>query len=455
MNRVSGALSSIFFQNEDVHSCSSNKIDDKDVTTTSSIPFVTLPKGVLGKIVSYLCIHDILNIRLTCITLHEVSFLKEVLCSLQVSVQSICNRSIWTLVNFLERVQCGRFVQVNILCKDLTYENAELILKCLKNVSVLTFDLSFTNLISVHCPNVKKLIWMNFWQNVQYEKNDELIEQCYYLPKLNMLKELKIQGDLAYVDYPRLPVSLINHIALNLPTLLSLSFSHVYLVRDVSVMFDELKIDYAPHIKEWSFRYVYIHGNFSIKLPSSITSLECLVAEDIHWDYKDCQLKSLLTDGMSLPHKWNIKDFALMEHLVLTRVKFSSIYPPICKHLKSLTLHDCAHALLYLQVLKPFSDSLKHLTLDARSDGYGQFENFRNSDILAILNEIMPRLEILEIRNFQLITPALLEDINSPHLQRIIFRNCNYFPIQFAKSKDSTTFNVVIEDKCYCEVRNY
>ena len=379
-----------------------------------------LPYIILLRIMAYLPVDNILNLRLTCQCMYKLTKCKEFYRRISVDIYfKVNSRDVEMFKSLLEEHGSNlRFKRMYF------YNDMNLILPYLSKVEDMWIDTRYLEDICIHCTQTKKLAISLDYLVPEAEKR-EIDFSC--LSKLQKLEELTIGSFKAYGA--TLCKSTLYDILVNATTISKICFTDIYCIAQTNFKKHhcEIKLNKlltkviknASHIKEWSLFNVFCSEKI-FEFPYDVRSIECRnvnCAIIKNQPYKSIQM--LVTRGEDLcSEKFefiNLKQLELTGDLTYPGLKGNAV---VCPQLEVL----CLRELFDIEKLVPFlSSTLKVLKLDTRSCNHDN-----------ILKQIMQRCTSLRnliivddgwawLNNFQISKLCMRSVLDSLPKLKIIF----------------------------------
>ena len=325
-----------------------------------------LPYIILLRIMEYLPVDNILNLRLTCQCMYNFTKCKEFYKRISIDVYfKVKSRDVEMFKNLLE--EYGNKLRFK---RMYFYNDMNLILPYLSKIEDVWIDTRYLEDICIHCTQIKKL-GLSFDYLVPEAEKREIDFTC--ISKLQKLEELTIGCFKAYGA--TLCKSTLYDILVNTTTISKIYFTDIYCIaqknfkkhhceRKLNKLLTKV-IKNASHIKEWSLFNIFCSEKI-FEFPYDARSIECRnvnCAIVKNQPYKSIQ--KLVTKGEDLCSEEfefiNLKQLELTGDLTYPGLKGNAV---VCPHLEVLSLHE----LFDIEKLESFlSPTLKVLELDTRS----------------------------------------------------------------------------------------
>ena len=379
-----------------------------------------LPYIILLRIMAYLPVDNILNLRLTCQFMYRLTKCKEFYKRISIDVYfKVKSCDVEMFKSLLEEHGSNlRFKRMYF------YNDMNLILPYLSKVEDIWIDTRYLEDICIHCTQIKKLGISLDYLIPDTEKREV---DFTFLSKLQKLEELSIGCFKAYGA--TLCKSTLYDILVNATTISKIYFIDIYCIAQTNFKKHHCErklnkllikvIKNASHIKEWSLFNIFCSEKV-FEFPDDVRSIECRnvnCAVIKNQPYKSIQ--KLVTRGEDLCSEEfefvNLKQLELTGDLTYPGLKESAV---VCPQLEVL----CLREILDIEKLEPFlSSTLKVLELDTRSCSHDN-----------ILKRIMARCTSLSnltivddgwawLNNFQISKLCMKSALDSRPKLKIIF----------------------------------
>ena len=227
---------------------------------------------VFVKIIEYLLVSDILNLRLTCTFILNLTNCKQFFDKIKINLEKCSSNDSENLNTFFQTY--GRYLKSSQI---VIPNNAELntILPCISTAQAVSVDIRYLPDICSVGQCIKKL---------QIKLNTVGVYSCNFkcLSKLNKLEELRM--DCHDGEYTQIDKSSLFDVFTNSQTISKLFMQSIYIAGrnekrhvDDELLTAELKevIRGAHHIKEWTLRNIYSDKDYNFEPPITATSFNC------------------------------------------------------------------------------------------------------------------------------------------------------------------------------------
>lgn len=250
---------------------------------------------IFEKIIEYLIVPDILNLRLTCSFMLSLTNCKQFFERIKVNLEKCSSNDSENLNTFFQTY--GRYLNSSQI---VIPNDAELntILPCISTAQAVSVDIRYLPDICSVGQCIKKL---------QIKLNTVGVYTCDFkcLSMINKLDELRM--DCHDGEYAQIDKSSLFDIFTNSKTISKLFMQSIYIAGrdehrhvDDEILIVELKevIRGAHHIKEWTLRDIYSDKNYNFELPITITSFNCKKAKCFNvMNYTYSRLEKFIYNG--------------------------------------------------------------------------------------------------------------------------------------------------------------
>ena len=317
-----------------------------------------LPVIELQKLLEYLPVRDVLNLRMTCSHIFGASRCRSFFGRVQVNLSKIEEDDVELYNRFCQ--EFASVVRFNLEDCDKNY--FKLIAPYVEKVEQVLVQVKDLNHICSNFKHIKKLM-------IKYIHADELNTEEIDFSCLSMLlklTELSIEGSVYYFQKRTLYRTMVEDILSNTKCLLKISFCKVHIERremsaSLGAGSDNLQesISNANHIKEWYFNHVQVDvGPF--QLPRNIRMLECRHTSCVSFKNNAFEkLEKLVLEGVEFDNErfefLNLKELKIAGSLLGDGLELKEVF---CPKLQVLQLDNVSHISNFQQL---FCDSLKVL----------------------------------------------------------------------------------------------
>ena len=250
---------------------------------------------IFVKIIEYLIVPDILNLRLTCSFMLSLTNCKQFFERIKVNLEKCSSNDSENLNTFFQTY--GRYLNSSQI---VIPNDAELntILPCISTAQAVSVDIRYLPDICSVGQCIKKL---------QIKLNTVGVYTCDFkcLSMINKLDELIM--DCHGSEYAQIDKSSLFDIFTNSKTISKLFMQSIYIAGrdeqrhvDDEILTVELKevIRGAHHIKEWTLRDIYSDKDYNFELPITITSFSCKEARCFNvMNYTYSKLEKFIYNG--------------------------------------------------------------------------------------------------------------------------------------------------------------
>lgn len=317
-----------------------------------------LPDIALQKLLEYLPVRDVLNLRITCSHIFRASRCKSFFGRVQVSLSKIEEDDVELYNTFCQ--EFASIVRFNLEDCDENYFN--LIVPHVEKVEEILVQVKDLNHICTNFKHIRKLMIKYIY--VAELNMEEIDFSC--LSMLLELAELSIEGSVHYFQKLTLYRTMVEDILSNTKCLQKISFRKVHIERremnaSLGAGGDNLEesISNANHIKEWCFNTVSIDVG-SFQLPRNIKMLECRHTSCVSFkNHAFEKLEKLVLEGVEFDSERfefpNLKELKIAGSLLGDGFEEKEV---LCPNLQVLQLDNVSHISNFQQL---FCDSLKVL----------------------------------------------------------------------------------------------
>ena len=329
-----------------------------DIKLTAMNNLGNLPAIALKKLLEYLPVRDILNLRKTCSHICRASRCKSFFGKVQVNLSTIEEEDVELYKRFCQ--EFASVVRFNL--EDCDENNFKLILPYMEKVEEILVQVKDLNHICTNFKHIRKLM-------VKYIYADELnVEEINFscLSMLLKLAELSIEGSVYYFQKLTLYRTMVEDILSNAKYLVKISFGKVHIEgaeMNVSLGADidslQEAISNANHIRKWCFNTVSV-DDLSFQLPPNIRMLECRHTSCVSFKNSAFEkLEKLVLEGVKFDNERfefpNLKELKIAGSLLGDGLEEKEV---LCPNLQVLQLDNVSHITNFKQL---FCDSLKVL----------------------------------------------------------------------------------------------
>ena len=299
---------------------------------------ICLPDDPLQYLLGYLTVNDVLNLRLTCVRIFQVSKCKEFYGKVQICMSKI-------KVNDKENFQslCKEFaINVRFNTEGCFEERLGWILPYVENIKDILVHIRYLKQACAKVKYIKHLTISYIYADGL--TNDDIDFSCLSIPK--ELDQLSIKGTVNNLQKLYLYESMLDDILKNTKQISKIYFDTIHVENEKHFKQNLLSeaIKNSSHITEWHLNNV-VAPDGMFNLPEDIRILECRNTDSINFrKYKYDKIEKLLLESVKFENtEFKFKNLKILEITGHLRGSGLDGKIVICPKLKVLRLFGINH----------------------------------------------------------------------------------------------------------------
>ena len=299
---------------------------------------ISLPDVSLQNLLGYLTVDDVINLRLTCSRMFQVSKCKEFYGKVQIRMSNIKDNDVKLFQNL-----CDKFASnVRFSTEGCFEERLRWILPYVKNIKDILVNIRYLKQVRTEFKYIKHLAISYIYTDDL--KNDDINFSCLSMAK--ELDHLSIEGTLFNLPELYLCQPMLYDIFKHTKQISKISFDNIEVENDEHFKLDSLskEIENSSHITEWHLNSVVAPSGI-FNLPKDVRILECRNTNCINFrNYEYNMIQKLALESVNFENKVfkfeNLKILEITGHLLGDEFEWKTV---ICPKLEILRLYEIHH----------------------------------------------------------------------------------------------------------------
>ena len=320
---------------------------------------ISLPDVPLQYLLGYLTVNDVINLRLTCSRMFQVSKCKEFYGKVQIRMSNIKDNDVE-----LFQTLCDEFASnVRFSTEGCFEERLSWILPYVENIKDILVNIRYLRQVCTEVKYIKHLV-------ISYICTDDLknddINFCY-LSMATELDHLSIKGTSNNLQKLHLYQPMLYDIFKHTKQISKISFDNIQVENDKTFKQDSLsnEIKNSSHITEWHLNNVVAPDDI-FNLPKDIRILECRNTNCINFrNYEYNKIQKLSLESVYFENTVfrfeNLKILEITGHLLGDDLDRKTV---ICPKLEILRLYEIHHIRSFLNFLTVEMETLHMSVID-------------------------------------------------------------------------------------------